>query len=102
MTIEETAHYKDYEKHKGEIVITGCHDIALLYGFVSDEEDDSYVFSYYGKLQYHSCCVGFIPLKNKIKDSDYEKLIYRNFLNYVEYDKIAENLFIIIDTIDNN
>lgn len=82
---------EEYEKLKGQFVITSSWEIERLVG-IGDDKEDWYYLTYDGrKLKWNSCVGGLMPLKGKLDDKDYNELIRIAKLNhYDQYDKIRE------------
>jgi hypothetical protein len=82
---------EEYEKLKGQFVITSSWEIERLVG-IGDDKEDWYYLTYDGrKLKWNSCVGRLMPLKGKLDDKDYNELIRIAKLNhYDQYDKIRE------------
>ena len=66
---------EDYEKLKGQIVMTDTGDsVRRFLGIVSDDYDFYYVLYDGRKISLYSCVGGLIQLKGKIDDKDYNGL----------------------------
>jgi hypothetical protein len=76
----------EFEEHKGQFVITDDHVVKRLVAVASDNFDYYWVYWDGRNIQWYSCCGGFIPLKGKIDDKHYDRLIYNAELNH--YDRL--------------
>jgi hypothetical protein len=60
-------------------------EIKLLADVVEDPMDEEICWKLYdkdGEFSYDSCCIDFIPLKGKLADEQYNKLVNHWNLNY--------------------
>lgn len=74
----------EFEAHKGEFVISWDKVVRLI-GIVDSIDDDYYWLFFDGrKLSMSSCVGGFIPLKGKIDEKDYDELIRLAKLNHID------------------
>jgi len=79
---------EQYEKLKGQFVITDSWKIERLIG-IGDDGEDWYYLTYDGrKLNWSSCVGRVMPLKGKIDDKDYNEFIRIAKLNH--YDQFSE------------
>jgi len=78
-----------FEQHKGEYIIVNDR-VERFVGIGSDSED-YYYLTYNGKqLKWNHCLSGFVVLKGKIDNKDYNEFIRLAKLNDYHY-LIAEN-----------
>lgn len=73
-----------FNKHKGEQVITNglANKVLRFLGIGEDEDDYLYIYiDFHGKLSYETINCGIIPLKNKIDDDHYKRLIRAHEFN---------------------
>lgn len=76
----------EFERLKGQFVITEMNKIERLIT-IGDDKDDWYYITYDGRELNWSSCVGRImPLKGQLRDQDYDYLIHIAKLNH--YDQI--------------
>jgi len=76
----------EFERLKGQFVITEMNKIERLIA-IGDDKEDWYYITYDGRELHWSSCVGRImPLKGQLRDKDYDYLIYIAKLNH--YDQI--------------
>ena len=76
---------KEFEKYKGQLVITdGLGNVQRLIAVGDDNEDYYWVFWDGRKTIWQSCCGGFIPLKGYISDKNYNGL--KNLAKINHYD----------------
>jgi hypothetical protein len=72
---------KRVEKYKGQLVLDSFN-VAKIEDFMEDDEDNWYGFRTWDNKFYWSSCVGsFTPLKNKLSNKEYTKLLYHFNLN---------------------
>ena len=84
---------EEFEKLKGQFVITDLWTIERLVA-IGDDGEDWYYITYDGRDIKWSSCVGrVIQLKNKIDNKDYEHLIHIAKLNH--YDQLNKKDFLI-------
>ena len=66
---------EEFERLKGQFVITESWDIERLIG-IGDDEQDYYYVTYDGRKTKWNTCVGsVIPLKGRLTEKEYEKFI---------------------------
>ena len=82
--MSEESIIKEFEEHKGEFVITEDDKVMRLIAIGDDEFDYYWVYWDGRKTYWHSCVGGFIVLKNKIDEKDYERLIRIAKLNHYD------------------
>jgi hypothetical protein len=75
---------KEFEEHKGEFVITDTDKVMRLIAVVDDDIDYFWVYWNGRETFWHSCVGGFIVLKNKIDEKDYNNLIRMAKLNHID------------------
>ena len=73
---------KEFEEHKGELVINGNHVVLRLIGISEDEHDFSYVLYDGRSFTFESPLMGLIYLKGKLDKEDYERLENSARLNH--------------------
>lgn len=79
---------EQFEKLKGQFVITDSWDIERLVG-IGNGGEDWYYLTYDGRKLKWSTCIGRImPLKGKLDDKDYNELVRIAKLNH--YDQFSE------------
>jgi len=83
----------EFEKLKGQFVITDSWKIERLVGIGTDE-DDWYYLTYNGrKLTWNTCVGRLMVLKGKLDDRDYNELIRLAKLNhYDQFDEMRESV----------
>lgn len=65
---------EELKPHKGELVLEDFEVVRLM-ALEADEDDYYWVMKHPGgKIAWHSCVGGWIPLKGKISDEKYERL----------------------------
>lgn len=66
----------EFESMKGQLVITGYSNIERLVA-IGDDQEDWYYVTYDGResLRWSSCVGTVMPLKNQLRDADYQQLI---------------------------
>lgn len=73
-----------FELSKGTFIITGMDKVERLVA-IGDDEMDWYWVTYNGrKFTWHSCVGGFVQLKNKIDEKDYNEFIRLAKLNHYD------------------
>jgi hypothetical protein len=83
MTDNKTLILEHFEQHKGQFIIMGTDVVRLI--AVGDDGEDYYWVTYNGrKTHWHSCVGGFIILKGKIDERDYNCLIRMAKLNHFD------------------
>ncbi len=84
MTDNKTLIIEEYEQLKGQFVLN-FFDVQRLIGIVETEED--YYWALYDgrKLHLSSCVGGVIPLKGRLDEKDYNRLIRIAKLNHYDY-----------------
>ena len=92
MSLEESL-IEDYNKCRGQFVITSTWEVKRLIGLLDEVDEDHFWIYYDGKdIEYHSVLCGFTPLKGKIDDKDYDDFIRLAKLNHYDvYDKASES-----------
>jgi len=83
----KTTILKEFEEHKGELVITSRNTVERFIGIIEDKYDYCYVFFNGREIHFSSCLFILIPLKNKIDDKYYNELVRLDKLNH--YDQIG-------------
>lgn len=79
---------EQFEKLKGQFVITDGWKIERLVG-IGDDKEDWYYLTYDGrKLKWNTCVGRIMPLKGKLDDKDYAELVRTARLNH--YDQFPE------------
>lgn len=79
---------EEFEKLKGQFVITDSWKIERLVG-IGDDNTDWYYLTYNGrKLTWNTCVGRLMPLKGKLNDKDYKELVRLAKLNH--YDQFTE------------
>jgi len=72
-----------FEKHKGQFVISDFKDRVQRLVAVGEDDSDMYWIFWDGrKLEWHSCVGGFISLKGKIYDDEYQRFVRLAELNH--------------------
>jgi hypothetical protein len=72
----------EFEKLKGQFVITEMNNIERLVA-IGDDQEDWYYITYNGRELHWSSCVGRImPLKGYIREQDYNYLVHIAKLNH--------------------
>ena len=76
---------EEYEKYKGQFVITDWQwQIHRLIG-IGDDGSDWYYITFDGrKIHWCSCVGSIIPLKGYLKDEDYDRIVRSAKLNDYE------------------
>lgn len=66
----------EFESMKGQLIITGYRNIERLVA-IGDDQEDWYYVTYDGResLRWSSCVGTIMPLKNQLRDDDYQQLI---------------------------
>lgn len=84
MADNKTLIIEEYEQLKGQLVLS-YFEVYRLIGIVDDEED--YYWALYDgrKLHLSSCVGGVIPLKGRLAEKDYERLVMIAKLNHYDY-----------------
>lgn len=76
----------EFERLKGQFVITEMNKIERFVA-IGDDQEDWYYITYDGKdLHWQSCVVRIIPLKGYIREQDYSYLLHIAKLNH--YDQV--------------
>lgn len=84
MTDTKTLIISEFEKLKGQFVITASWKIERLIA-VGEDEQDYYWITYNGRTLTWNTCVGRImPLKGQLLDQDYAELIRLAKLNHYD------------------
>lgn len=87
MEDNKTIILREFEKLKGQFVITEGRDIERLVA-VGEDDIDYYWVTYDGrKFKWHTCVGGLMPLKGYLRDEDYDKLVHIAKLNH--YDQMT-------------
>jgi hypothetical protein len=82
---------EEFEKLKGQFVITQSHKVERLIAIGTDEQDYYYV-TYNGRKKVWNTCVGsIIPLKGKIDDKHYNEFIRLAKLNHHDQETLYGN-----------
>lgn len=94
---------EQYEKLKGQFVITDNWEIERLVG-IGDDTTDWYWLTYNGrKLKWHTCVGGLIQLKGKIDDKDYNEFVRTAKLNhYDQFPAIREDHIKELEKVNGN
>ena len=83
MPDNKTLILEQFEQHKGEFIIMGTDVVRLV--AVGDDGEDYYWVVYNGRtFHWHSCVGGFVVLKNKIDERDYNGFIRIAKLNHFD------------------
>lgn len=81
----------EFERLKGQFVITEMNKIERLVA-IGDDDEDWYYITYNGEHLHWQSCVGrIIPLKGYIREQDYNYLVNIAKLNH--YDQIDKDQF---------
>ncbi len=72
----------EFEKLKGQHVITESHIVERFIAIGTDEEDYYYITYNGRKFTWHTCVGRIIPLKGKIEDREYNCFISTAKLNH--------------------
>lgn len=87
----------EFEKLKGQFVITDSWNIERLVS-IGDDGEDWYYITFDGRdLKWNSCVGRVIPLKGHLIDSDYENLVRIAKLNH--YDQ-TDDKTVFLESID--
>jgi hypothetical protein len=82
----------EFDKLKGQFVITASHMIERLVA-IGDDGEDYYYITYTGReFKWYSCVGRVMPLKGYLIDEDYNELVRLANLNH--YDKLNWEMFI--------
>ncbi len=82
MIDNKTLIIQEFEKLKGQFVITQSHKIERLIAVI-DGEDDYYWVTYNGRKTTWNTCVGsLVPLKGYLRDEDYNEFIRLAKINH--------------------
>jgi len=94
---------EQFEKLKGQFVITDSWKIERLVG-IGDDKEDWYYLTYDGrKLKWNTCVGRIVPLKGKIDDKDYNEFIRMAKLNhYDQFPEIREEAIKELETVQND
>ncbi len=84
---------EEFEKYKGQFVITNLWTVERLVAIGEDSFDYYYVTFGNNNFHWYSCVGGVIPLKGYINDNDYNRLINISKLN--DYDQLDYDNFSI-------
>lgn len=76
-----------FEKHKGEIILSFFQCFRLI-GVGQDEMDYYWIYFDGSKLIWDSCVGGFMVLKGKIDDKDYEEM--KRLCEFNHYDFVVK------------
>jgi hypothetical protein len=79
----------EFEQYKGQFVINDDWKVVRLIAVADDEFDYYWVYWDGRKIQWATCCGGFVPLKGKVDDKYYERFIHLAYWNH--YDLIGLN-----------
>lgn len=83
----------EFEKLKGQFVITDTWKVERLVA-IGDDSEDWYYVTFDGRdLKWYSCVGRVVQLKNKIDDKDYNEFIRLAKLNH--YDQIDKKEFLL-------
>lgn len=75
---------EELEPYKNTLVLD-YFEVARLVDVIDGKDDFYWVLDFFKKgIVHSSCCTGWIPLKGKIDDKDYEQLVRVWNLNNVE------------------
>ena len=81
----------EFEKLKGQFVITSSWEIERLIA-IGEDEWDYYYITYNGrKLQWNTCVGKLVPLKGYLRDRDYNEFIRLAELNHFDQASIWGN-----------
>jgi len=75
---------KEFEKYKGQFVITDDMDVKRLIAVGSDDMDYYWVYWDGRKTFWDTCVGGFVPLKGKIEDIEYDRFVRLAKLNHYD------------------
>lgn len=94
---------EQFEKLKGQFVITDGWKIERLVG-IGDDKEDWYYLTYDGrKLKWNTCVGKLVQLKGKIEDKDYNEFIRLAKLNhYDQFPEIREKVIEELETTKGN
>lgn len=77
---------EEFERLKGQFVITEMNKVERLVA-IGDDQEDWYYITYNGRdLIWHSCVGRIMPLKGYIREQDYNYLVHIAKLNH--YDQL--------------
>ncbi len=86
MANNKTLILEEFEKYKGQFIITESWTIERLVA-ISEDEWDYYYVTFDGRdIKYHTCLGRIIPLKGYLRDKDYNSFVNSAILNH--YDQI--------------
>ena len=77
----------EFEKMKGQFVITDSWSIERLVAIGEDEHDYYYVTYNGRKFTWHTCVGRLVPLKGYLRDKDYNEFVRLAKLNH--YDQVT-------------
>ena len=76
----------EFDKLKGQFVLTDSWKVERLIA-IGDDEQDYYYITFDGRnINWQSCVGRIMPLKGQLRDQDYDYLIYIAKLNH--YDQV--------------
>jgi hypothetical protein len=75
---------KEYEALKGQFIIDCVDKVVRLIGIVEDDFDYYYVLYDGERFIHHSCLMDPIPLKGKIDNKHYERLVKMAEINHMD------------------
>ena len=84
MQTNKTKIFQEFERLKGQFVITDSQSIERLLAIAEDDMDYYYVTFDGRKITFNTCVGSLIPLKGYIREKDYEKLIRSAKLNHYD------------------
>ena len=83
MSDNKTLILEQFEQHKGQFIIMNTDVVRLV--AVGDDGEDYYWVTYDGRgTHWHSCVGGFVVLKGKIDECDYNGFIRMAELNHFD------------------
>lgn len=92
----------EFDKLKGQFIITSMNNVRRLVAIGEDKYDYYYIIWNGKKFKWYSCACTIIPLKGYLKNEDYEKLINLSKLNDIDQTLESENFSLIIKEYINN
>jgi len=73
---------EQFEKHKGQMVITNSNDVQRLIAIGTDQYDYYYVCYDGNQVTWFSHVGSYVPLKGKIDDKHYDRITYIAKINH--------------------
>jgi hypothetical protein len=81
----------EFERLKGQFVITEMNKVERFVA-IGDDEEDWYYITYNGKdLHWQSCVGRIIPLKGYIREQDYNYLVHIAKMNHYDQVDLSAN-----------